>query len=251
MLGAQKQSLQNLLLMAGGAEPPMGYDGTNVIDASVVWRVVRLAGETLRKLLQVEKKLASVEREYQKLREENEALKRELSLDVLTRLSNKACLKSGLKAIHAESQSGAYKRRDIKTSCLLMIDLDGFKTINDTYGHEAGDKALLRVADFLRSSMRESDIIARVGGDEFMVLLAGCDEENAQKKAQKLEEGFAALTFEWHGYQIPVRASVGSCLFTPEQTPDAVLQTADKNMYERKKGKGGDRRHEGLEIITL
>ena len=116
---------------------------------------------------------------------------------------------------------------------LVMIDLDGFKAINDTWGHQAGDAYLCTVAEVLRESVRESDTVARLGGDEFALLLTHMDEKNGAKRLAKLEQAFAkqALTLR---ERIPLRASFGYASYAGSDSADLVIQRADVRLYAHK-----------------
>ncbi|MTI64298.1 GGDEF domain-containing protein [Methylophaga sp.] len=119
---------------------------------------------------------------------------------------------------------------------VLFIDLDGFKTINDTYGHGVGDLLLKAVSDRVRLLLRTSDTLSRVGGDEFIVLLpeiAGRD--NALHVAEKLLDALAQV-FEVGGAQLQVSASIGLAIYPEHGNDDqTLLKHADIAMYEAKK----------------
>jgi len=121
---------------------------------------------------------------------------------------------------------------------LLIVDLNGFKQINDTYGHAAGDRVLTAVADFLSNSVRGSDEVARLGGDEFAVLLSFTDPAVGRAKARKLESGLNALCVPWEDKNLKVRASVGSQRFGAGGDPKTLVQRADAKMYASKRGHG-------------
>ncbi|MEX2617604.1 MAG: GGDEF domain-containing protein [Alphaproteobacteria bacterium] len=124
-----------------------------------------------------------------------------------------------------------------ETGALLVIDLDGFKTVNDTYGHAAGDYVLASVARVLKQCVRKLDDVARIGGDEFAVLLNQTTPEHAAERANLIELYLNGLVAPWRGKNIHVRASVGSQCFGAETNPEDVFTRADVNMYMQKSGK--------------
>ncbi|MGB0671551.1 MAG: GGDEF domain-containing protein, partial [Rhodospirillales bacterium] len=98
---------------------------------------------------------------------------------------------------------------------LVYVDLDGFKPINDTYGHLAGDDVLKRVAQLLRENVRSTDYVARLGGDEFAVLLTRTDWDNGLMRAELLETLLNNAYTGWEGRMIPIRASFGIQAYHP------------------------------------
>ena len=152
--------------------------------------------------------------------------------DQLTGLSNRRGLK-----IFA-SHPLAHAKRHGQKSSMVMIDLDGFKSINDEFGHGSGDEALKGFASVLLSTFRDSDVIARIGGDEFCVLLTGTDRVEATAAVDRLYEAVG----EWNnstktrGFHLSFSAGVASA----ESGPDSVallLGEADKRMYSEKRSK--------------
>lgn len=126
------------------------------------------------------------------------------------------------------------------TSSMLYFDVNGMKQINDTHGHAAGDAALGRVARILAESVRESDVVGRLGGDEFGVILAQSELPVAQEKAESLAAQIAEAPLEWKGELVPIHASYGTYSFSGDAaSADSVLEQADKAMYERKRSVGG------------
>jgi diguanylate cyclase (GGDEF)-like protein len=129
--------------------------------------------------------------------------------------------------------------REKKRMCLFYIDLDGMKEINDNYGHAEGDVALIETADILRAVFRKSDIIGRVGGDEFSVLMSGnCDDEvnTIKSRIRNKSEEFHARANKPYS----LRVSIGEIPYDPE-TPiefNEFFAMADRAMYEQKKSKG-------------
>ncbi len=126
-------------------------------------------------------------------------------------------------------------RRYGEEACLIYVDMDGFKSINDTYGHSAGDAALTHVAELLKASTREGDAIGRMGGDEFAVLLRRADLKSSRIKAMKLEAELALGTFQYNGLYLKCGGSFGVRAYTGQATPEAWLSEADAAMFLVKK----------------
>jgi diguanylate cyclase (GGDEF)-like protein len=114
---------------------------------------------------------------------------------------------------------------------LVMIDLDNFKNINDTYGHGAGDACLKAVGRALLAGIRSMDAAARLGGDEFALLLSNADKSEAVNRIQEMAWQLNHLTFSWDGVDIPIRASVGVREFHGDENPADVLHAADASLY--------------------
>lgn len=119
-------------------------------------------------------------------------------------------------------------------SALLFVDLDGLKLINDSFGHQAGDEALIQVARLLVGGVRKSDIVARIGGDEFAILLSHSDEESARETASRLIELIASSDFSHHGQALPLSVAIGAAAIHFEDTPETAMARADREMYRRK-----------------
>jgi diguanylate cyclase (GGDEF)-like protein len=121
--------------------------------------------------------------------------------------------------------------------CLLMMDLDELKTINDRYGHYFGDQVLRGVGEVIRSGVRKIDTAARYGGDEFVVLLPETDPTGAWVLAEKVRIGVTELDVRFAGTAIPASISVGVVNFPDDgSTADALLISADQAMYASKRG---------------
>ncbi|BFU43096.1 diguanylate cyclase domain-containing protein [Krasilnikovia sp. MM14-A1004] len=122
---------------------------------------------------------------------------------------------------------------------VLFVDLDGFKPVNDMHGHEAGDELLRQVAERLSACVRAEDVLARVGGDEFVVLMPGIFDQ-ADADAMTARVCAAVETpFLVHGNEVTIGASVGVHLAAPQEDSDLVLRAADHAMYAVKKAGGG------------
>jgi diguanylate cyclase (GGDEF)-like protein len=148
--------------------------------------------------------------------------------DSLTGLPNRNLLQDRLH--HAQQR--AYRQE--MTLAVLFIDLDKFKMINDTFGHEGGDAMLCMAAQRLRECMRESDTLARLGGDEFVAVLEDCKEEEPARVARKIEEAFTR-PFRLQDSEVYVQASVGIATYPGNGTDiRQLLRYADDEMYARK-----------------
>ena len=119
-------------------------------------------------------------------------------------------------------------------SSLIYFDVNGLKVINDVNGHGAGDAALVQIANTLVANVRKSDVVARMGGDEFAVLLSHADEKIAADKARDIAAKIEASPLDWNGTQIPLRVAFGVHTFCGGEDIEAALHAADKAMYERK-----------------
>ncbi len=115
----------------------------------------------------------------------------------------------------------------------VLFDLDGFKQVNDSYGHAAGDQVLKAFADQLGKTVREEDLAARLGGDEFMLLLSECDSSQVPVLLKRLE----AIEIEWAGEKIPISFSVGWKEYELGEQPERMLQVADEGLYQNKQSR--------------
>jgi diguanylate cyclase (GGDEF)-like protein len=119
-------------------------------------------------------------------------------------------------------------------AAMLFVDLDGLKMINDTFGHRAGDEALIQVAALLSKGVRHSDVVARIGGDEFGILLESSDDANAQETAARLIDQISASDFVHDGEALPLSVAIGVGMIDALDTAEAVMERADEAMYQRK-----------------
>jgi diguanylate cyclase len=113
-------------------------------------------------------------------------------------------------------------------------DIDFFKRVNDTYGHDAGDRLLRGVADLFDRNKRAEDFLARLGGEEFVLLLPMTSLEAAKNVAEKLRAAVAHAAFHHHGKAVPVTISCGLTEFRAGDTPAVVYERADRALYEAK-----------------
>jgi diguanylate cyclase (GGDEF)-like protein len=163
-------------------------------------------------------------------------LERQAMTDPLTGLLNRRGFERSFKKALAAA------RRYGETGVLMSIDLDGFKLINDTYGHNAGDKVLKQVAKILTDNVRETDCVGRIGGDEFVVLLTRTSVENGTKRVRELERHLNGTLVNIGGRVILVRASCGSRGYGAEDRTHKVLSRADAEMYRSKRNQPKDGR---------
>jgi len=123
----------------------------------------------------------------------------------------------------------------------LYLDLDNFKSINDTAGHAAGDLAIRQIASRLKDVVRDRDTLARLGGDEFGLLLERCPAELARQRAMQLHQAVESYVLRWNGETFRLGISIGLALFkTHQHSLNSILAAADAACYEAKRnGKGG------------
>jgi len=165
-------------------------------------------------------------------RERISELETRIDVDPLTETLNRRGFERELK------RSLAYVKRYGAGAALIYLDLDDFKPVNDRHGHAAGDAVLKAVAAALVRHVRASDVVARIGGDEFVVLLWNASEPNAAAKAATLESAVYATPVRWGSSTLVVGASAGVTSLGPLDTPAEVLARADAAMYARKADKG-------------
>jgi diguanylate cyclase (GGDEF)-like protein len=179
--------------------------------------------------------LAAARAEAEGLRAEVERLRRRLAevelladRDALTPVLNRRAFTREL------SRTLAFCARYEAPASLVFFDLDGFKAVNDGFGHAAGDAALQAVAATLVDHVRESDVIGRLGGDEFAVILAQAERASAEAKALDLQQRIESEPAVFDGRAIPLRISFGVRAFEPGLTAAQALAEADAAMFLRK-----------------
>ena len=180
-------------------------------------------------LAEIERLKADVARAHRTIGELEARTDVDPLLDILNRRGFERELKRSL----------AYLQRYKGEAALLFIDLDGFKAVNDQYGHAAGDALLKAVAHELTGHVRASDVVARLGGDEFGVLLWNLASPQAAAKARDLEKLIETVSVAHGEAQLAVGASAGLVPLVVGATPDEMIDTADKAMYVRKRERRG------------
>jgi diguanylate cyclase (GGDEF)-like protein len=129
----------------------------------------------------------------------------------------------------------AFAERYGVPSSLLYFDLDDFKSVNDAYGHSAGDSVLRHFADLLGSQIRDSDILARIGGDEFAIILAHVTLDQAVKKGESLSQSLRDRPPVWNGEVVKLSFSCGTYELRADTNPDVAIAHADRAMYAQKR----------------
>jgi diguanylate cyclase (GGDEF)-like protein len=168
------------------------------------------------------------------LRESEERFRHMALHDALTGLATRLLLQDRLDVALASA------RRHRTRLGVLMVDLDRFKEINDTYGHQAGDEVLRVTASRLQNAVRNEDTVSRVGGDEFVVLLPDLSDPEAAERIAALIVGTLAVPVSLASQKVPVSVSVGVCTGSGEDLDaDELMRCADNALY-RAKANGRD-----------
>jgi diguanylate cyclase len=151
--------------------------------------------------------------------------------------------------IHADPMTGALNRRGLSaafsresaradrhgaTLCLAMIDLDNFKGVNDTYGHQVGDNVLLHLVNLAHETLRPSDVIARYGGEEFVILLPSTGLGSGGETIRRLQRNLAKSPYQHHGQPVLITFSAGVALRKQNETEVDLIERADESMYRAK-----------------
>ncbi|GAA0549768.1 diguanylate cyclase (GGDEF)-like protein [Rhizomicrobium palustre] len=171
----------------------------------------------------------NLRKELQKTRERLEEVERYADQDHLLPLLNRRAF------VRELTRYISFAGRYGTPATLLYFDLDGFKQVNDTYGHAAGDAVLAHFARVLQDQTRDTDVVGRLGGDEFGVLLAHANVEQGRKKADVLAETLRKNPTIWQGQQIPIAFSYGAFEIKGSDTPDIAMARADEAMYAQKR----------------
>lgn len=177
----------------------------------------------------------AIERDVTDRRTATEHLERLALEDILTGIGNRAALER-----HMEELAEMPVART-EAPCLLLFDLDGFKEINDSLGHMAGDEILRHFAGYVASTLHRDDFMARLGGDEFVAVLQGYTPDSARLFAEHVVSNLASMKVSGAD---KIGVSVGMTFFQPGDDMETVIETADKALYRAKDaGKGQVRVH--------
>jgi len=173
--------------------------------------------------------ISSLRRELRLLRIANAELERVAVRDTLTPLFNRRYFLTALNERLVRAQ-----RYNTKAA-ILFIDVNRMKYINDLFGHSAGDYALIHIAGIVQANIRATDVAARIGGDEFAIILEQVGEDQAAAKAQQLADVLHGTPCLFAGEALPVSAAIGLTMLRPQDTEDSLIERADADMYIRKR----------------
>lgn len=178
-------------------------------------------------------KMDDVNRDLSRTKENLSEIERLVDVDCIAPIANRRAFMRRLSwAITMHERYG-------HPSTILYFDLNDFKTINDTYGHAAGDLAIIHVSQILSTVMRESDFLARIGGDEFAVIMYYANEESAKLRGKKIAEKLDNTPFTFNGSQLYVSAAYGYYLVRSGDDAESALASADMSMYvDKRRNKG-------------
>lgn len=173
--------------------------------------------------------IAALHKEVRLLRMANAELERVAVRDTLTPLYNRRYF------INALNERIVRLNRYGTRAAVLFADVDGLKQLNDRYGHNAGDLALIHAAELLQAQVRASDVVARIGGDEFALILEETDEPAARMKAAQLIAALASSPCVFEDCSFTVHASIGLTVLMEGDRDEDVMARADADMYARKR----------------
>jgi diguanylate cyclase (GGDEF)-like protein len=163
------------------------------------------------------------------LMEAREELREKANKDLLTMLPNRSAIMATLETEIARCH------RDHRSVGVVLLDIDHFKKVNDTYGHFAGDAVLRETASRLKSSMRAYDQVGRYGGEEFLVVLPNCDMAQARNQAERMRQRLQESKILAEDVEIPVTASFGVAISDlSDRNPDIFIRVADEALYRAK-----------------
>ena len=175
-----------------------------------------------------ENELARLRRENEELRNEIIALRQALNQDDFTLTHNRKYFTEALENICCNSDN---------PFSVLFIDVDGLKSVNDKFGHAAGDEILLQVAHMLSAAIGKRDILARMGGDEFAILMHDVEHGDNMRLIENLLDNIHAIDFQIDNMKMSVTVSIGIANGYKGARPEQLLAEADQNMYHHKKYK--------------
>lgn len=189
---------------------------------------------------ELQQEVIRLRRELRMLRMANLELERVAVMDTLTPLYNRRHFIGALnERIKRRSRYGTLYS-------VLFVDVNKLKYINDVHGHAAGDYALVHAAQILLTEIRDTDVAARIGGDEFAVILEAIDEPQARLKATQLEGALAASVCAYGDVILPMSASIGLTTLQEHDRDEAVIERADADMYARKRAWHDSQRSEDI-----
>ncbi|MBK5956838.1 hypothetical protein CCR97_01210 [Rhodoplanes elegans] len=243
-LGAETRKVENVIKVASGSAADYGLDlqnaaetldigGTNSSASELIKSLVRSTDAIQQTNALLQAQLQQSEHQFRLLQENMETLRLESMTDPLTRLANRKYFDFFL----SQATALAADEEAPDSFSLAMVDVDRFKQFNDQFGHVTGDDVLRLVAFALKNNVRANDLVARYGGDEFVVLLPNASLEDAMAIGDQIRKAVAErpllrrATKETLGY---VTLSIGVAAWTPGETAEALLERADRHLYQAK-----------------
>jgi diguanylate cyclase (GGDEF)-like protein len=190
-------------------------------------KLVRMGDNTQKKLLETNE---LVQEKVTLLTKAEEKLKELSVTDTLTQLYNRRGTYQCLNALEKQY------RDNEKTFALFLIDIDFFKKVNDTFGHNAGDLVLIKLAELMRNSLRKQDCLGRWGGEEFILILPDTDAAGAIIIAEKMRKIVDSHSFGYNEATIKVTISLGGCCHKQNMEVSQCLELADQALYRSKTG---------------
>ncbi len=236
-------TIEFLVSSTGGFSVKLGeyinqlYEASSLDEISRVKKAIITETEKLRDFsIAISKRLKELEQQTKHLQEKILNLQKKLDevkekvlLDPLTGIYNRKALITKL-----NEMLDLFKRKK-RVFSFLMIDLDHFKTINDTYGHSIGDKVLKSAVSVMRKNLREYDELFRYGGEEFSAILPETDLKEAKKIAERLRRAVSSVSFVVKEERFSVTISIGVATSKPGDIPDSIIERSDKALYTAKR----------------
>lgn len=226
------EMIQGLIARAQSGEP-LEADH-RIVDGAGSYKWVRLRTYPLGGREGEVTKIAGISEDVTAVRRSQAALRRKARIDPLTGVLNRAALEEDLERVW-----GRHSRAG-ESFAVFYLDLDGFKPVNDRYGHGAGDDVLVEAANRLRETSRPGDLVARLGGDEFVVVALGLSEPDAVDGLARRLARSVARPIRTRAGEVVVGASLGVAAAREASSPAELLETADLRMYRQKQA--GDSR---------
>ncbi len=230
----QIQELKNNSISATELEPLKNMVISHLDDIGNQWQEnqqknLQHGEKTRESITELSKKIRQLESESKSLKNSLQKVQKQATRDPLTGLPNRIAYEERLQAELARMQ------RNGTPLAMAIWDIDFFKKINDTYGHKAGDKTLVIIANLLADNCRAVDFVSRFGGEEFTMLLAETNAQSALIIADKLRRKIADAGFNAGGNKIQITISCGISEFGPDDTGETVFVRADEALYQAKK----------------
>jgi len=207
-------------------------------ETSDVDKIIALLGQALREthalhaaneVAAVRKQVSAAERRIEQLKAELELVSRLVHEDQLTGALNRRGLDDAL------AREAARAERAGTNLCVALIDIDNFKRINDSYGHQVGDIVLVHLVAIIRETIRTHDLIGRYGGEEFLLLLPDSRLEEAMSVMTRLQQCLARKPISWGNQRLLVTFSAGLAARMAREQVDALIRRADEALYEAKR----------------